>query len=149
MQETVDIVTANPPYISSGEFARTTARGVRNWEPRLALVPERSHIPVEMRKKYAQHGIADIFYARILDIVSAQSIKPRAIFFEVGDLAQALRVVRMIRDAGKWEEAEIEIWRDAPDIEPTENEAKVECVRGRSIPILGIGEGRSVFIKSW
>ena len=34
-----DILVSNPPYISPSGFAHSTARSVRNYEPRIALVP--------------------------------------------------------------------------------------------------------------
>lgn len=35
-----DIVVSNPPYISPASFLKETSRSVRNFEPRLALVPQ-------------------------------------------------------------------------------------------------------------
>jgi methylase of polypeptide subunit release factors len=34
------IIISNPPYISQSAFGKETTRSVRNWEPRLALVPD-------------------------------------------------------------------------------------------------------------
>ncbi|KAH9867571.1 hypothetical protein IAQ61_008165, partial [Plenodomus lingam] len=39
---TWDIVISNPPYISPRHFWSTTMKAVRNWEPRIALVPSAS-----------------------------------------------------------------------------------------------------------
>ncbi len=44
-QEKWDILISNPPYISPRGFAKQTSRSVRNWEPKLALVPWRSTSP--------------------------------------------------------------------------------------------------------
>ncbi|KAL2152427.1 hypothetical protein VTH82DRAFT_5611 [Thermothelomyces myriococcoides] len=41
----LDLLVCNPPYISAADFAVSTARAVRNHEPRLALVPPRLSPP--------------------------------------------------------------------------------------------------------
>lgn len=79
-RETVDVVVANPPYISAGGYARETARSVRLWEPRLALEAD-------------QDG--DVFYPHIGRI--AWELGAAAVVAEVGGLAQAERV------RGYWE----------------------------------------------
>ncbi|KAL5352002.1 formate dehydrogenase (NAD+) [Pseudogymnoascus australis] len=56
--ETFDVVTANPPYISRLGFNRDTERSVRNFEPQLALVP-----PVDGGEGRPE----DIFYGRIVE----------------------------------------------------------------------------------
>ncbi|KAL8644766.1 MAG: hypothetical protein Q9210_007081, partial [Variospora velana] len=62
-----DIVVANPPYISPEDFNRTTARSVRNWEPKVALVPDSSSdagVILEADEEKA----GDAFYPRIMAI---------------------------------------------------------------------------------
>ena len=38
-EKEIDILVANPPYISPASFDRDTSRSARNWEPKRALVP--------------------------------------------------------------------------------------------------------------
>ncbi|KAF8248860.1 S-adenosyl-L-methionine-dependent methyltransferase [Wilcoxina mikolae CBS 423.85] len=75
MRESVDVVVANPPYISAGGYARETARSVRLWEPRVALEAEED---------------GDVFYPQIGRI--AWSLGAKAVVAEVGGWEQAERV---------------------------------------------------------
>ncbi|KAM7219922.1 putative mitochondrial N(5)-glutamine methyltransferase mtq1 [Rhypophila decipiens] len=95
-----DLIISNPPYISSTSFSRDTTRSVRNFEPKLALVP-----PPQVATGATDNDSTisltsiccrpeDIFYARILDL-SRRTLKPRRILFEVADLRQARRVVEL------------------------------------------------------
>ncbi|KAK7607914.1 S-adenosyl-L-methionine-dependent methyltransferase [Phyllosticta paracitricarpa] len=125
-----DILTSNPPYISSHAFVHTTARSVRNFEPKLALVPPAgvSEIP----------GDGDLFYPRLLD--AADHVQSQVALFEVADLSQALRVASLIRDKGSWEG--VEIWRDEPGAKD-ESFVHIEHTF-YNVRILGRGNGRSV-----
>lgn len=126
-----DILISNPPYISPSEFSRTTSRSVRNFEPKLALVPEAQH---------HEPGIdpGDVFYPRLLDI--ADEVKAKVILFEVADHEQAKRVASMITQQGSY--ANIEIWRDDPTgLDDTKNPPACDS----RVKILGNGNGRSVF----
>ncbi|KAI5867257.1 S-adenosyl-L-methionine-dependent methyltransferase [Durotheca rogersii] len=129
----VDLLVANPPYIAPRDFARDTARAVRNWEPRLALVP-----PPVAGETWAGRAI----YARLLDI--AERTRARFALFEVGGAAQAHGVVRLARRRG---DVEIEIWRDWPDAQPQDGEAQAVDVDGVALPVRGSGHIRSVFIR--
>ncbi|KFY10204.1 hypothetical protein V492_05133, partial [Pseudogymnoascus sp. VKM F-4246] len=82
--ETFDVVTANPPYISRLGFNRDTERSVRNFEPRLALVPE-GNGGKEGRPE-------DIFYEKIVE--RAEGVKARILLMEVAGTEQAGRVAR-------------------------------------------------------
>ncbi|KAL8965244.1 MAG: hypothetical protein Q9197_006602, partial [Variospora fuerteventurae] len=62
-----DIVVANPPYISPDDFNRTTARSVRNWEPKLALVPGSSSDAGVMGEADKEQA-GDAFYPRVMAI---------------------------------------------------------------------------------
>jgi methylase of polypeptide subunit release factors len=110
----VDIIVSNPPYISQESFRTETTRSVRNWEPKLALVPENLH-PETMAMGCAA---ADIFYQRLLYLYSL--FRARILLMEVGDEAQAVRVAQMalsssrIRRTTKGRDV-VEIWRDSPD----------------------------------
>lgn len=131
-----DILISNPPYISPKEFKHTTSRSVRNFEPRLALVPE---------EHYQLHGIdpGDVFYPRLLDIALDQNAK--IILFEVADMEQAQRVASMIKSRSCW--TGVEIWRDDPacmdDVSVSEQTTTPDM--SDKIRIVGSGNGRSVF----
>ena len=134
-----DIVTSNPPYISTHGFRHETARSVRNWEPRTALVPRKSSAAVE------GPGVgADVFYPRLLEI--AATVGAKVVLLEVADMHQAIRVVGMAVTSADWKG--VEILRDWPDEGSTASEVAnastaVE-VDGRRITIRGRGNGRAV-----
>ncbi|KAH6626865.1 S-adenosyl-L-methionine-dependent methyltransferase [Chaetomium sp. MPI-SDFR-AT-0129] len=108
----LDLLISNPPYISPSSFtSRTTARAVRQHEPRLALVPEpissilsaHSHTHSQAhslgsregglsQKIYESCHHADVFYARLAEIVGI--LRPKRVVMEVGGWGQAMRVVR-------------------------------------------------------
>lgn len=151
---TLDVLVCNPPYVSRRGFARQTARSVRHWEPVLAQVPP-AQVPA-----YPGGGShdepEDVFYARLLDV--GARLRPAVMLFEVGDLAQALRVVGMaLRHAGLASapagQVEVEVWRDWPDAAPAEDEETTVMVslrdgsEHREVRIRGSGHGRSVFIR--
>ncbi|OBT63264.1 hypothetical protein VE03_07969 [Pseudogymnoascus sp. 23342-1-I1] len=100
--ETFDVVTANPPYISRLGFNRDTERSVRNFEPQLALVPAGD----------GEEGrLEDIFYGRILE--RAEGVGASILIMEVAGTEQAGRVTSMVMGRGGW--GKVEIWRDFPD----------------------------------
>ncbi|KAI1437297.1 S-adenosyl-L-methionine-dependent methyltransferase [Xylaria sp. CBS 124048] len=153
----VDVLVSNPPYVSQRGFDIDTGRSVRNYEPKIALVPIRGSFP----SAPASCAPEDIFYARLLEV--ADALRPRFAVFEVGDMAQAVRVVEMAlrraysepkitggeNDDGivrkdRWEV--VEIWRDWPDCLPDETEEDSVLVSGREVPIRGSGHGRVVFL---
>lgn len=129
-----DILTSNPPYISPTAFERTTARSVRLFEPRLALVPPTAETAM------SDTEIGDLFYPRLLDI--SQSVKAKICLFEVADLEQATRLAAMALKQGVWER--VEIWRDDPQVNPE----IVHTIKvGESdVRIRGSGNGRSVLV---
>ncbi|KAI0552162.1 S-adenosyl-L-methionine-dependent methyltransferase [Xylaria curta] len=154
----VDILVSNPPYISQRGFETDTARSVRHHEPKRALVPSPSPSPSRPLSPVSC-APEDIFYARLLEI--ADTLRPRIAAFEVGDMAQAMRVVEMViarcrpeengqgdRDGlarARWDV--LEIWRDWPDCLPSEAEEDVVVVCGRRVPVRGNGHGRVVFLS--
>jgi len=117
----IDLLVCNPPYISHRGFATQTTRSVRNFEPKLALVPNHplletfsSQVQPERASGSASHTQSqppsfppqprvpwtqlydpthpsDIFYPLLLSLLTTP-LYPRHAFFEVGDLEQALRV---------------------------------------------------------
>lgn len=137
-----DVVTANPPYVSPRGYADgTTSRGVRNWEPRRALVPE-----------WDGKGDGDEFYPRLTEV--AERVRAKVLLMEVGDLEQAKRVAKMAlgatldgRGEGYWKG--VEIWRDWMDPRSTEEGAEEEeevddvVSGGASVRIRGKGSGRA------
>lgn len=89
----VDVVVSNPPYIDPRSFDTETARSVRNYEPRLALVPEGDG--------------GDAFYPVVAEI--AGRLGARVVMVEVGGWAQAKRVSEGL-EKGEWES--VEVWAD-------------------------------------
>ncbi|KAI0205177.1 S-adenosyl-L-methionine-dependent methyltransferase [Astrocystis sublimbata] len=173
-QRRVDILVSNPPYISQHSFNTDTGRNVRNYEPKLALVPgPRSSASQNSKPASSFTSTAsgsapvsapscapeDVFYARLLEITAA--LRPRITAFEVGDMAQAIRVVEMAlamtrddtkdgeepRDSRKKPWSVMEIWRDWPDCVPAEDEEDVILVSGQVVPVRGSGHGRVVFLS--
>lgn len=127
-----DVVISNPPYISNKGYWLSTSRSVRNYEPKLSLVPpsvdDSSVLP------------EDIFYPEILQ--TALITKAKVVLMEVADMQQALRVAYLAVQAEKWKT--VEIWRDWPDGEPNVDELQEVEVLRKQIPIKGSGHGRSV-----
>ncbi|KAJ5518413.1 hypothetical protein PEX1_099370 [Penicillium expansum] len=83
-----DLLISNPPYISQAEFRNgTTARSVRRFEPKLALVPPHPSSGVDDCMP------EDIFYHRILTL--AFKLKAKLTVLECGDSHQANRVVAL------------------------------------------------------
>jgi HemK-like putative methylase len=105
-----DVMISNPPYISSKSFARDTARSVRNFEPRLALVPPEDPGSFEGRGDSEHLFPEDVFYGAILKV--AQASESKVVLMEVADLEQALRVAMHASDLGQFRL--IELWRDWP-----------------------------------
>ncbi|KAK3325292.1 S-adenosyl-L-methionine-dependent methyltransferase [Apodospora peruviana] len=154
-----DLIISNPPYVSNRSFSRDTTRSVRNFEPKLALVPNHTHNDTS----------EDIFYARLLDL--SKTLRPKRMLFEVAGMEQALRVVRMIflqqpslsspamRTSEKGEAGKelhrdlytvVQIWRDDPSVQQQhaarESEKdEVVTVEGREITVKGDGKVRSVY----
>ncbi|OTB06096.1 hypothetical protein M426DRAFT_319168 [Hypoxylon sp. CI-4A] len=135
----VDVLVSNPPYISARGFNRDTERSVRNYEPKLALVPQQD----ASLSSFPDARPEDVFYARLLEI--AKVLQPRFMVFEVGDLKQGLRVVQLARS--RFNDLTIEIWRDWPDMTPAEDEPESIQVNDIIVPIRGSGNGRAVFIR--
>lgn len=129
-----DILISNPPYVSSTDYWRTTARSVRDYEPKLAVVPTNF-------RQYSSAYDGDVFYPRLLDM--AERVDAKVVLFEVADLAQANRVATMAVDRGIWQD--IEIWRDQPDDASTGGQSV--SIKDREVMILGSGNGRSIFLR--
>lgn len=104
-----DVVTANPPYISQHGFNKDTERSVRNFEPKLALVPEAAE------SVSADKHPEDIFYPAIT--IKAEALKAKVLLMEVAGTEQALRVAHIIKEDGDGYWRRVEIWADDPDAE--------------------------------
>lgn len=122
---------SNPPYISSFGFNRDTSRSVRNWEPKLALVP-----PTMAKEDLNGVHPADVFYPRILEASKGAKV----VVMEVADLEQAKRVARLA--IGKWKI--VEIWRDWPTFDAEEGEELSILIEDQMVAVKGTGHGRSV-----
>lgn len=135
---TCDIIISNPPYISQEAFNKETTRSVRNWEPRLALVPQRASVDFRF-------ALEDVFYHRLL--VLYESFESRILAMEVGDDEQALRVARMAFKLGVvGDQDEVQIWRDALGCSSVAGEAESLIVQGRNVRLIGAGKLRAVVL---
>jgi methylase of polypeptide subunit release factors len=127
-----DIIISNPPYISPNAFDNETTRSVRNFEPRLALVPPgRTGVDDDETQ-------GDLFYPRILQI--AETVGASIVLMEVANLEQATRVAQLAKASRIWDG--IEIWRDQPN-NPNQQDRPQTVLE--DIPVIGEGYGRSVF----
>lgn len=122
----IDILTANPPYISPIHFSSgRTTRSVRRYEPRLALVPpscssQSSTSRLGWSTLTSSPSPGDEFYHHILPL--AKDLNARLTVLEVADTEQAERVAelagRVFLNEGKvvgesaHPEVLIEIWFD-------------------------------------
>ena len=136
-----DIIISNPPYISNQSFNCDTTRSVRNWEPRLALVPE-----VE---GYDCASPEDVFYRRLLNI-HTHLARSKVLIMEVGDDAQALRVASMaMKNHLPSRVSTVEIWRDWPDQTFEVKDASKVIVDNMPVSVKGAGKMRAVVVKSY
>ncbi|KAF7907283.1 uncharacterized protein EAF01_004870 [Botrytis porri] len=146
-QGACDVIVSNPPYISEDGFNKETTRSVKNWEPKLALVPDVSrwetvHLNADFRK-VSLFEVEDIFYHRLLRFHSL--LKSKILVMEIGDEAQAKRVAQMAISSSN----RIEIWRDWPDQHDSGNET-AECmfIDNYKIVVKGTGMIRAVVLLS-
>jgi len=139
-----DIVISNPPYISLGGFKKSTTRSVRNWEPKLALVPE-----VLGKESITGERTFDryIFYRRILQL-HLENHQSKCLIMEVGGKVEAIQVVHLARQMlrNKWQHAQqnIQIWTDHPGDFPTKviKIRKPDCY----VRVQGTGNYRAVVV---
>lgn len=136
-----EIITCNPPYISSSAYRQTTEASVRKYEPKLALVPpsERTIPGLDNTTKENKANDGDLFYPKLLEI--AGLCDTRVILFEVADMEQACRVASMVDSFG-WP---VEIWRDDPE---ASNGEEFVDFNGSKIRVFGQGNGRSVVVNT-
>ncbi|KAL3588680.1 hypothetical protein FPOAC2_10839 [Fusarium poae] len=134
-----DILVSNPPYISEDVWHHGRGQlgySVRKYEPRLALVPT-NNLPCP-----SGCNAADVFYARLLDI--SELLKPTVVLLEIGDEDQARRVLQLYFVHPIAQSSRVEVWRDWPDLEGTEDSeiTVVEESNGETHQILVKGDGR-------
>ncbi|KAK4191363.1 S-adenosyl-L-methionine-dependent methyltransferase [Podospora australis] len=141
-KEEVDVLVSNPPYISHRGFATDTARSVRNYEPKLALVPS----PEKQALSSTEHP-EDVFYARILHLAQ-QLESPNKVVLEVASLEQATRVVDMVHSSPELlrEYKTIEIWRDEPAYGGGVIPHRIEGIN-ITVSVRGEGNGRAVYLS--
>ena len=133
-----DVVISNPPYISPCGYDQRTARSVRNYEPKIALVPSTCHSNLDLSQDLDKRdtSIGDKFYPRVLEI--AHKCNAKAVLTEVADLEQARRIATLVLKGGTW--TDCEIWRDYPH----SGIVSETMVHGMSVRTRGEGNGRSV-----
>ncbi|KAF3180686.1 hypothetical protein TWF788_006710 [Orbilia oligospora] len=99
---TLDILIANPPYVSANGYWEDTERSVRLYEPEIALVPPEKR-PENVSDNFLRE---DFFYPAIEEF--AAYFKSKAIVFETGGDKQSGRVKAMLESRG-WETG---TWKD-------------------------------------
>ena len=120
-----DVLVSNPPYISPRSFwDGTTARSVRIFEPRLALVPP--SLPSPSDRKFTRQE--DLFYHVLVELFF--KLRAKLAVFECGSRLQAERVVSIHDDiAGRLQQGS----RFKPQIlcdSSTETGSDVSCDAG-------------------
>ena len=84
-----DVIISNPPYISPSDYCHgPTTKSVRMYEPKIALVP-----PADLT--YRGINQADQFYLALIRIAAAAKCK--LLIMEIGDTAQAIRVLELCK----------------------------------------------------
>ncbi|KAL8807449.1 MAG: hypothetical protein Q9200_004667 [Gallowayella weberi] len=126
-----DIVVSNPPYVSPAGYNHTTTRSVRNYEPKLALVPNMEHD--------SDVVVGDAFYPHIVSL--AEQMNASMIAVEVGDTEQARRIARMIGKRQLWRK--LNVWGDGI---LDDGNSRMEAHHSGILPFTahGTGEGRAV-----
>lgn len=135
-----DIIVSNPPYISHNAYDHEIRRSVRNFEPKIALVPL---VP----KVFFERGrhLEDIFYKRLIQI--HEEAVSKVLLMEISDVAQAIRVVKLVDGFERVRmQNRIEFWRDFPDGKPEDGCLKMVNIGGTIVSIKGAGKVRSVIL---
>ena len=155
----VDIIISNPPYISARSFEVETSRSVRNFEPKLALVPTFTNTSTSQfteTEREREFGVIcaleDVFYRRLIEL--HKTLRSKVLLMEVGDAEQAFRVLDLVGKvlgvSQRGSRYRFEIWRDWPEIEEGGEEERVQevVIQGFKVPVKGQGKMRSVVVFS-
>ena len=130
-----DIMISNPPYISPRGFDEETSRSVRNYEPKLALVPPVHHVKIAE----LDESRGDRFYPRLLEIASEANVQ--VLLMEIDGHAQASRVGRTVHDTKVWEG--YNAWRDELGNSPVEGMC-ISSAPADEISCIGTGRERAI-----
>ncbi|KAF4556705.1 Hypothetical protein D9617_1g085840 [Elsinoe fawcettii] len=135
-----DVLMSNPPYVSPRQYQKVTSRSVRHYEPQIALVPPSSHGQVE-----TDDARADVFYHALIDMAIETGV--RYILFEVGDAAQAARVVKVMQEklGEAWKSMRVEVWRDEPGVPAGDGPMAIDEELLNGVAVTGRGNVRGVF----
>ncbi|MCJ1472785.1 hypothetical protein MMC13_001434, partial [Lambiella insularis] len=108
-----DLLVSNPPYISPFSFDCGTERSVRNFEPKLALVPPGPRLAAGQFSGQYLEAAADTFYYPLATLT--RKISASIMLLEVAGTEQALRVANMVSSSPDtlWEGCEV--WHDNHD----------------------------------
>lgn len=142
-----DILVSNPPYVSEQVWNGGHGQlgySVRKHEPRLALVPG-NHLALSGGWKRE-----DVFYARLLDV--AALLRPGTVLLELGDEAQARRILARLYHHSFARGSTVELWRDDPEMTPASVEdtrlgVATESGQAWAVPVKGRGRIRCIYIE--
>ncbi|POS84231.1 hypothetical protein EPUL_003875, partial [Erysiphe pulchra] len=135
-----DIIVSNPPYISHNAYDNETRRSVRNFEPKIALVPQVPRMSFEK-----EEHLEDVFYKRLIQM--HEEAVSKILLMEISDVAQAIRVVNLIDGFERVRtQNRIEFWRDFPDGKSKDENLKMVNIGGIIVSIKGVGKVRSVIL---
>ncbi|MCJ1322636.1 hypothetical protein MMC15_007985 [Xylographa vitiligo] len=139
-----DVLISNPPYISPSSFDTDTERSVRNYEPKLALVPPP---PPGLRERLVsgEPDVAGDTFYRPLDKLARKG-RAKIMVVEVAGTEQAMRTIRGIYEDGNGYWDGCEVWHDEWDGRRPDEGASCENVgvEGLEVRHLGAGHGRAV-----
>ncbi|MCJ1393041.1 hypothetical protein MMC18_005913 [Xylographa bjoerkii] len=139
-----DILVANPPYISPASFAAHTERSVRNYEPKLALVPPSPRGGRERPSCGVLDVAGDTFYKPLGRL--ARKGQAKIMVLEVAGTEQAMRVVEgIVEEADEYWDG-CEVWHDDWHGRRREEGSpeRANAAGGSGVRHLGAGHGRAV-----
>ncbi|MCJ1435129.1 hypothetical protein MMC27_004499 [Xylographa pallens] len=140
-----DILISNPPYISPSSFDTDTERSVRNYEPKLALVPPSPRGGHERPVDGSRLDVAGDTFYKPLDRL-ARTGKAKIMVVEVAGTEQAVRVVEDIHGEGLGYWDGCEVWHDDWDGRRSDQGGSDgnNGAGGLGVRHLGAGHGRAV-----
>ncbi|MCJ1293832.1 hypothetical protein MMC34_005388 [Xylographa carneopallida] len=139
-----DILISNPPYISPSSFDTDTERSVRNYEPKLALVPPPPLGLSGTTVSEMADVAGDAFYKHLDRL--ARKGKAKIMVVEVAGTEQAVRVVKGIDEEGDGHWDGCQLWHDDWDgryWDEAVSDGK-DRVGELGVRHLGTGHGRAV-----